>query len=257
VAGAQAAPPPRSAPPERYSCADSPFPIVDDRVWAYYTAHGGLSAFGCTISRLFLFEGLPAQFFERRIVQLDEQGNPRLLNVLDPEFLPDTQINNVTYPPVDQSMKLSTPSVTSDTYVPDLLQIIMQNVPEPFHTTYFSLVSPQIAGSNDPNVVAMANVELWGAPISPPTPAADHPGVIYQRFQRQIMIYDPTCSCVSTPVLARYLKDIIMGNPLPADLQAAVQSRPLYRQYAPDQPRAVRDPALLPSTDLSTAFLPE
>ena len=190
-------------------------------------------------------------------MQLDEQGNPRLLNVLDPEFLPDTQIADVTYPSVDQSLKLQTPSVTSPTYVPDLLQLITQNVPEPFHATYFGLVSPQLAGSNDPAVVAMANVELWGAPISPPTPAEHHPGVVYQRYQRQIMVYDPTCNCVTTPVLARYLKDIIMGNPLPADLQTAVQSRPLYRQYAPGQPRAVRDPALMPSTDLSTAFLPE
>jgi hypothetical protein len=257
VAGVQAVNPTHPAPAERYVCQNSAFPVVDDRVWAFYSARGGLEAFGCPISRLFIFKGLQAQFFERRIVQLDELGNPRLLNVLDPEFLPYTQINGMTYPPVDQRMKQITPEVNSDTYVPDLLRFIDDEVVDPFRTTYFSLVTPAMAGSSDPSVVAMQNVDLWGAPTSPLTADPIHPSLSHQRFQRQIMTYDPTCDCVVSPVLARYLKDIIMGNPLPTDLADEARSSPLYHQYAPGKPNAVRDPVLLSGTDLTTAFVPQ
>jgi hypothetical protein len=257
VAGVQAVNPTHQAPAERYVCADSPFAVADDRVWAFYSSRGGLEAFGCPISRLFVFKGLQAQFFERRIVQLDEFGNPRLLNVLDPEFLPYTQIDGITYPPVDPAMKQRTPEVTSDTYVPDLLRFINDEVVEPFRAAYFSLVTPAMAGSSDPSVIAMQNVDLWGAPTSPTAPDPNHPNLSHQRFQRQIMTYDPACDCVVTPVLARYLKDIIMGNPLPADLSVEARSNPLYQQYAPDRPNAVRDPTLLPGTDLSAAFVPQ
>jgi hypothetical protein len=252
VAGVQA-----TAPAERYTCTGSRFPIVDDRVWAYYSSRGGLNTFGCPITRLFLFRGLPAQFFERRIIQLDEQSQPRLLNVLDPDLLPYTPLNGINYPPVDPSMKLRTPQLTSETYVPDLLNFINAEVPEPFHTIYFSLVTPAIAGSTDPTVVAMANVDMWGAPTSPPTPDPDNHNLVHQRFERSIMTYDSTCDCVTEPLLAAYLRDLIMGNPLPADLEAEARSSPLSHQYAPDQPMAVRDPALLPATDLTTAFTPQ
>ena len=49
---------------------------------------------------------------------------------------------------------------------------------------------------------------------------------------------------------------MIVGNPLPPDLEAEAHSNPLYHQYAPEVPGAVRNPELLPGTDLTNAFTP-
>ena len=51
-------------------------------------------------------------------------------------------------------------------------------------------------------------------------------------------------------------RDIIVGNPLPPDLEAAARSSPLYHQYASGATHSVRDPELLPASDLTDAFTP-
>jgi hypothetical protein len=248
---------------ERFVCGLETFAIADDRVWAFFSTRGGVPVFGCPISRLFTLDGLATQFFERRIIQLDEGGQPRLLNLLDPEYLPYTHINGATLPAIDATLKSRTPPVTSPTYVPDLLELITTTVPDEFagmpvrfQTTFFSLVTPAMAGTSDPSAVAMENVTMWGAPTSAAQLEPSNASIVYQRFQRQLMAYDAACNCTQSPLLAIYLKDMIVGNPLPPDLEQEAASSRLYHQYAPDSPLAVRDPTLLPGTNLTNAFSP-
>ncbi len=121
VPAVPAAPALATAPAEvidalRYVCDGSWFPIVNDTIWNFFTHRGGLPMFGCPISLTFLFQGFTVQFFQRRLVQLDEHGQARLLNVLDPEFLPYTRINGSTFPDVDSQFKARTPAVGSPEY---------------------------------------------------------------------------------------------------------------------------------------------
>ena len=251
-------------PDERYVCDGSWFPIANDTIWDFYTHRGGLAMFGCAISRTFQFQGFTVQFFQRRLVQLDEQGHARLLNVLDPEFLPYTRINGSNFPEVDEQLKVRTPPVGAPEYVDGILSLIDATVPDEFdglpvrfHETFMTLVTPEMVGTDDPKVVAMLNMDMWGAPTSLPMYDPRNHNVVYQRFQRAIMSYDAACDCIQAPLLASYLKDILVGNPLPPDLAAESASALLSQQYLPDVPLAVRDPDTLPLTDLTDAFTPQ
>jgi hypothetical protein len=143
-----------------------------------------------------------------------------LLNVLDPEFLPYTRINGSTYPEVDPQLKARTPAVGSPDYVDGVLGLIDDAVPDEFdglpvrfHQTFMGPVTPEMAGTDDPVVVAMLNLDMWGALTSPPMHDPRNMNVVYQRFQRAIMAYDAACDCVQSPLLASYLKDILVGDP--------------------------------------------
>src|SRR5262249_1496638 len=50
---------------------------------------------------------------------------------------------------------------------------------------------------------------------------------IYQRFQRGIMHFDKTCGCTQGLLLADYLKSLVTGQNLPADLAAQAATSPL------------------------------
>jgi hypothetical protein len=261
VAGAVATGAPRDA---RFACADGEFRVNNDLIWSFFRARGGLRVFGCPVSRGFRFQGFTVQFFQQRIVQLDEHGAPRLLNVLDPDLMPYSHINGSTFPEVDPQLKARTPRVGDADYVSGILSLVDEVVPDTFadmpvnfHLTFNSLITPDMAGTNDPNVVGMLSLSMWGAPTSLPVQDPTNADLVYQRFQRQIMVYDARCDCVTTPLLATYLKDIILDDSLPPDLMQSTLSSGLFDQYAPDRPGWVRDPAALPYTDMTYAFMPE
>src|SRR6185312_11283707 len=106
-----------------------------------------------------------------------------------------------------------------------------QGQPVNFGQTFFTTVSPQQAGTTDPNLIALFDLEIWGAPISQPAPDPGNSNFIYQRFQRGIMHY-AVGQGTRGILLADYLKQIIIGaklpggsaNPnLPQDLQQQAQ----------------------------------
>ena len=248
-------------PVERYICVDSPFPVTNDSVWDFVIRRGGLATFGCPISRTFSLQGFPVQFFQRQVVQLDAQGQPRLLNLLDPEYLPYSHINGSIFPEVDAQLKDRTPKVGDPDYVSGILSLVDQTVPDSFdglpvrfHQTFMSAVTPEMAGTTDPDVLGMLNLQMWGAPISLPMHDPNNPNVVYQRFQRAIMSYDAACDCVQLPLLASYLRDIMIGAPLPPDLAIESAGNQLRNEYAPGAPLAVKDPDRLPGTDFTDAF---
>src|SRR5262249_45658099 len=71
---------------------------------------------------------------------------------------------------------------------------------------------------------------------------------------RGIMHYRVECNSTEAILLADYLKAIITGQNLPADLDAQAQASPFYKQYDSTKPNWVRDPAKLANTDLTNAF---
>src|SRR5215813_1670932 len=73
------------------------FCIEESAFQQYFASRGGARILGFPVSRTFLFEGFPVQFFQRVVLQL--QGtNVARLNLLDPGVLPVTHANQSVFP---------------------------------------------------------------------------------------------------------------------------------------------------------------
>ena len=76
-------------------------------------------------------------------------------------------------------------------------------------------------------MLGLLALEVWGAPTSKPAYDPANRNFIYQRFQRGIMHYDKACGCTQGLLLADYLKALLTGEGLPADLATQAASSPL------------------------------
>jgi len=239
------------------------FRIDDDVIFDYFNRRGGVNTFGFPVSRTFLFQGFLVQFFQRRIVQIGPNGNARLLNVLDPGLLPFTSFNFATFPAFDPSLAASAFPATDQAatlafvraHAPDTVN----GMPTNFFQTFINTVSASVAfpRGGDPSLLPGFDLEMWGIPTSAPSVDPHNHNFINLRFQRGIMMFDASCTCTRAVLLADYLKSIITGNNLPADLNQEAMNSPFYKQYDPGAPRSVRNPSLLPNTDLTDAFTKE
>ena len=255
---AQAAPP---VPHDGRYFAETRFRIDNDAVWGYFQARGGVDVFGFPVSRTFTFLGCTTQILQRQVAQVCIDGQPRLVNVLDPEIFPYTQVNGSTFPAPDPSLKALTPQVGDPSYDTAILDFVRLNAPDTFNDrpvgfgrTFFSSVPPSRAGSSDPGILGLRDLEVWGVPISRPQSDPSNQNFIYQRFQRGIMHYDASTGATRGILLADYLKSILTGQNLPADLRQQAQFSRLYVQYAPGAPTWLARPWDLPGTDLTFAF---
>jgi hypothetical protein len=217
--------------------------IDNDAIWGYFQARGGIETFGYPVSRTFPFLGCTTQIFQRQVAQVCADGQPRLINLLDPEIFPYTRVNGSTFPGVDDGLKAATPKVSDPTYPTAILDFVRANAPDVFGNlsvnfgrAFFSTVSPQMGGTSDPNILGLLDLEVWGAPISRPLADPKNPNFIYQRFQRGILHYDASTGVTHGILLADYLKSILTGQNVPTDLQQQASESRFYSQYAPGQP---------------------
>jgi hypothetical protein len=183
--------------------------------------------------------------FQRQIIQVCQGQSPALINMLDPEIFPYTTVNGSTFPAADPTLKNNTPQVGSPTYATDITNFIQQNVPD-------TVAGQPVNFQQHFNTTG--GLTIWGAPISQPAPDPANGNFIYQRFQRGIMHYIAGTGTESI-LLADYLKDILMGQNLPADLQAQSQESKYFAQYCPGQAQWLCRPDDLPATDLTNAFV--
>jgi hypothetical protein len=240
------------------------FCVTDPVIWDYFTHRGGVATFGYPVSQAFQFEGFETQFFQRRVVQIGPDGAARLLNVLDRGLLPYTQFNGATIPALDPQLIAAAPPAGDaaavqafvEQYVPDS----WEGVPVRFYQTFEQTVTCAVAfpsGGCQPGLLPGFDLELWGLPTSRAAADPNNANVVYQRFQRGVMIYDATCACTRAVPLGDDLKSILTGQNLPGDLEAQAQWSPLYLQYWPGLPEAVWRAGQLENTDLSVAFTPD
>ena len=256
-----AAPP---APHDARYFAQTGFRIDDATIWDYFTHRGGVNAFGYPISRTFLFAGSRTQFFQRRIVQVDAHGDARQMNLLDPGLLSYDHINGATFPPYDPALVATVPATTD---VPTILAWVRAHAPDTFEgmpvgfdRTFENTVAYAVvfgSGVGNPRLMPGFQLEMWGVPTSEPALDPTNHAVAYLRFQRGIMMYDARCQCTQGVLLADYLKSILTGQNLPADLAQEAADSPLLGQYDPTATNWVQDRARLPDTDLTNAFTPE
>jgi hypothetical protein len=241
-------PPATNAPPmahdERYF-SQTGYRIDDDQVWAFFQQYGGTSAFGFPVSRMVTMQGCPVQVFQRHIIQVCPGQGVALINLLDPEWFPYTQVNGSTFPGPDPTLKNSTPQVGTPTYATDIVDFINANVPDSFNGAPVNFLQ---------TFNALGGLTIWGAPISKPAPEPTNANFIYQRFQRGIMHFIAGQGTQSI-LLADYLKSIITNQNVPPDLLAQSRESKWFNQYCPGQAGWLCRPADLPATDLTFAFV--
>lgn len=241
--------------------AQTGFRVDDDVIWDYFNRRGGVTTFGYPVSRTFLFRGVRAQFFQRRIVEIGPNGQARQANLLDPELMPYTKVNGATFPGPDPAVTGQAPPATD---AGATLAFVQRMAPDNFsgrtvnfYQTFANMVPFQVAFPNggDPNLLPGIDLEMWGVPISNPAADPNNANFIYQRWQRGIMHYRVECNCTEAILLADYLKAILTGQNLPADLDAQANGSIFYKQYDPSQPQWVKDRNRLPNTDMTYAFV--
>jgi len=239
------------------------FRISDDVIWDYFSHRGALASFGYPTSRTFTLQGFKVQFFQRRVVQLDQNGNARLLNLLDPGLMPYTSFNGSTFPGVDSALVATAPVPTSQ---PAILAWVREHAPDTaadipvgFSTTFQGTVSAEAAfpSGGDAGLLPGLDLEMWGIPTNAPTIDPNNHNFVYLRWQRGIMHYDAGCHCTQGVLLADYFKAIITGQNLPPDLAQEAATSPFLNQYDSSAPHWVHNSSLLPNTDLTDAFTPE
>jgi hypothetical protein len=241
------------APPGRFF-PESGYAVRDDAFWNFFNSYGGLRTFGYPISRQFQFLGFPVQFFQRQIMQKWADGSVHTLNLLDPELMPYTHINGSVFPDVDQALKDRTPAVGSPTYGTDIVRFVQQNAPDQWNNlavNYWQTFRTTVPGND---VDPLFDLDVWGAPISPPAYDPSNQGFVYQRWQRGIMHYDQSCTCTQGLLLADWFKTILTGQGVPPDLAAQAQNSRYFQQYNNAQPGGMNRPGDLPGSDLRFAF---
>ena len=241
--------------------------IDNDKFWDYFQKRGGVNNFGYPVSRTFQFMGKTVQFFQRRVVEIEPDGNVGQMNLLDTSLMPYTAINGATFPAIDNNLTKTAPSVGSPNYANAIVAWIrntspnsFSNMPVNFFTTFYNTVTLRVAfpnGGGGAGFIPLLDLEMWGVPLSAPALDPKNHNFVYQRFQRGIMHYDNASHTTQGILLADYLKSIITGNNLPGDLAGQAQNSPLFKQYNNSKPNGLNNPGALPNTNLSNAFEPQ
>jgi hypothetical protein len=235
--------------------------IDNDQIWNYFNARGGLDIFGYPVSRTFVLLGCTVQMFQRQIAQVCSGRGVALMNVLD-ELFPYTHVNFASFPEVNSQMKNSTPGTDEPNYDTRILEFVRANTPDTFsgqavgfQSTFFGLITGEMIGTNDQGIVNITNLEVWGAPISPPLFDPNNSDFVYQRFQRGIMHYIGSQRSTRGVLLADYVKFVMRdSSELPIDLREQAVGTRIFQQYCPGAAGWVCRPNDLPGTDLTWAF---
>jgi hypothetical protein len=237
------------------------FRVDNDSFWDFFQHRGAVRTFGYPVSRQFKLDGFAVQIYQREVMQQWPDGSVHTLNLLDSGLLPYTKINGSTFPAPDPKLISSTPTPSDPDYATKIVAFVQQQAPDTFQgqavnfgQTFTNTVTAQDSPDTPDSLLALFDLDIWGAPTSAPAQDPNNHNFYYQRFQRGIMHFDTGCSCTQGLLLADNFKAVITGQNLPGDLAAQVQSSKYYKQYAPGQPGSIARPKDLPGSDLTSAF---
>jgi hypothetical protein len=253
---------PPTSPHDAQYFVETGFRIDDADLWDYFQARGRAAIFGIPVSRTFTLLGCRTQVFQRQVAQVCADGRPALLNVLESEIFPYTVFNGGTFPPVDDDLRDATPKVDDPAYATRIGDFIRANAPDVFDDEpvgfgrmFFGSVTPETAGTSEPTLLTLLDLEVWGAPISRPQHDPGNDDFIYQRFQRGIMRYSRQNGTTEAILVGDYLKQLLLNSlDLPADLRNQAAGSRMFAQYCPGTERWLCRPDDLPGSDLTFAF---
>ena len=257
-------PTPGLAPKDNRFFDATGFRIDNDVFWDYFNKRGALRTFGYPVSRTFTFLGTTVQFFQREIMQIGPNGAAQTMNVLDPGMMEYTRINGSSYPAPDAGIAAQAPVPGTPEYDVRVQDFIKNQAPNQFegmnvnfYTAFQNTVKLEDAypqGGANPALLPLLNMEIWGVPTSKPQRDPSNNNFVYLRFQRGVMHFDATNGYTQGLLLADYLKAMITGQNLPADLDAQANASKFYKQYNSSKPNWVDRPDQLPNTNLFYAF---
>jgi hypothetical protein len=240
--------PPPMAHDERYF-SETGYRIDDDGMWSYFNARGRVPVFGFPVSRPFVLLGCRVQIFQRQVAQSCSGRDVGLMNLLDSDVFPYDRVNGSVLPAPDAGLKAETPAVGSPGYAAAIVDFVRSSAPDTFDSLAVKF-GQTFFGQDNP----LIDLEVWGAPISRPRRDPTNANFVYQRFQRGVMHFDATTGRTQALLLADYLKAILRGRDLPADLAAAARGSKFFGQYCPDKDHWLCRAGDLPATDLTFAF---
>jgi hypothetical protein len=235
------------------------FCIEESAFQQYFASRGGARILGFPVSRTFLFEGFPVQFFQRVVLQLQGTSVARL-NLLDPGVLPVTHANQSVFPGPDPSLAADAPRPDDPNYAQRVVDYLRSVSPDDWNgqpvgfSNLFSSTVP--AEGVSPEIRTLLNLEIWGLPTSKPAFDPGNQSFVYQRFQRGIMHFRADCRCTEGILVGDYLKAVLTGKDLPPDLAADMRGSRYFGQYAPGATGWLARPEDLPDTNLTFAFEP-
>jgi len=249
--------------------ASTGFRVDDDDFYAYFQQHGGVATIGAPVSRTFTLLGQAIQLFQGHVLVRTPAGVSQLELLDDGDPFPYTQAGGAQLPSRDPSIVAQWPNPNESDYAGQVLAHLQAIVPDT--TTdgtpvqflrYYLGIAPasrsSVDGAIDSAAQALANLEVWGLPLS--APARDTAtGVVYQRFQRAIMSYTPGSGdspqgqTAEVPI-GSYIRAIITGAELSSDLVVPAAESPLYLQYNAFLAGGLERPAELPNSDFTNAF---
>ncbi len=261
-------PPGRATRAQPVCFPETGFCITNPAFLEYFNLRGGVRILGYPISRQFVLEGFPVQFFQRVVLQQQPDNRVARLNILDPNVLPLTRANGSVFPGPDPALAAAAPDVGSPNYAERVVEFVRSVAPNTwnglpvnferlFQTTVpTEIVFPGVANP-DPALVTLLNLEIWGVPTSYPAFDPTNPGFVYQRFQRGIMHFRAQVPVTEGILVGDYLKSVITGQNLPPDLAEDVAGSRYLNQWQPGAPNWLARPSALVNTDLTNAFVPE
>ena len=151
-------------------------------------------------------------------------------------------------------------SVQTLAKVQELVPDDFNGQPVRFLSLYFGSVTYEEAfplADQPAELLPYVAFQLWGRPLSRPTADPTNASRIYQRFENGVMMFDSSSgSTVSLP-MGSYLKAILTGQSLPADLATAAQGSRFINQYQGPPPPAIARPNDLPDSNFADAFTPD
>ncbi|MCL4543541.1 MAG: hypothetical protein M1118_02910 [Chloroflexi bacterium] len=256
-------------PPPQYFFQTG-FQVGTPQFWNYFLRRGGVTTFGYPISRTFQLLGYPTQIFQRQVMQLWPDGSVHLLNLLDPSVMPYTSFNFSQIPAVDPPLIAQAPSPNDPNYAREVIAFVEQHAPNQWNglpvdfaqtfgvSVLASVAFPGLPASSSQvqALLPLVQLEVWGIPVSEPAYDPANHSFVYLRWQRGVMMYDASCGCTEGMLFGQYLKEIMMDQNLPPDLQQEAAGSPYLAQYDPSQPDWIAHPAELPETNLISAFVP-
>jgi hypothetical protein len=240
------------------------FSVANAQFLEYFKLRGGKNSFGLPVTREFDLLGSPTQIYQRQVMQLAEDGSVHTLNLLDPELMPYTRFNGSVLPGPDDALKSQTPSANDKDYADKIVRFVKDRAPDTwqnqnvnFGRSFFSSVTCADAfpgGTCQEGLLPLFNLEVWGAPISPPAADPANGDFIYQRFQRGVLHFDVKCGCTQGLLLGEYFKSIITGQGLPPDLEEQAKDSPYFKQYDQTRVQGMNRPGALLRSNFKDAF---
>ncbi|MFN0074340.1 MAG: hypothetical protein ACKVVP_22900 [Chloroflexota bacterium] len=261
IAGLAAAQPPLPSAAQldsRYY-SDTGFRVDSDPFWEIFDKLGKQRGLGMPVSRTFRLLGRPTQIFQRGMLQIAPEGHAYIVSMLQDQLLfPYRSINGSVFPQYDAGFVTGAPLPGTEDYDLGIIAYLKQSIPDEFDGQPVKFMENYLSAvrERDADLDVLANLPVWGIPTSPPTRDPANPRVIYQRFERGMLVYEAGCRCTRVLPLGDLFKATLTGQFLPADFESQEPNSPFLRQYDTDGHQGPIRKIQLPDTDLANAFLP-